>query len=182
MPGEEEPKPLVETSVTVDGGLQARLTKKLRVGGLCGMIVGAVLLLCYIVCSAVSETFSEEIGFSAWPWFKSLMQVALWGGAFLFAFGLILFVAMRASVKNVKAVYRNVYRFYGRYVFIETEREGEEISTLKLYYADLMKALETKDFFLLYNTPSTCFAVEKRVLSEEEAEKLRGCLPIKRHR
>lgn len=181
MSEEESLKPIVETSVTVDGALQTRLTKRLRVMGLVGMIVGAILLLGYIVCSTLFETLAEDGGMVE-PWLNTLFQCALWGGAFLFVAGLILFFSMRASVKNIKTVYRNTYRFYERFVCIQTERQGEEISTLKLYYADLMKVQETGEFFLLYNSASSCFAVEKAKLSPTELAALRGCLPVKPRR
>ncbi len=173
-------KPLVETSVTVDGALQARLGKKLRVCGLLGVIVGTVLLLAYIVCSTVFEMLAEEGRFSVEPWFNTLLQVALWGGAVLFVIGLVVFLGARASVKNMKTAYRNVYRFYRGYVFIETERQGEAVSTLKLYYADLMTVRETKELFLLYNTATSCFAVDKRKLTPEEIAELRKVLPLKK--
>lgn len=176
---EEEPSPLVETSVTVDGALQARLMKKMKILGLLGVVLGPVLLLFYIVASTVFETLAEEQGFVIAPWLHAVLQVALYGGAILLVIGLVLFIGARSSVKNVKTAYHAIYRFYEGYVVIETERQGEEISRLKLYYADLVKVKENKQFFFLNNTATTAFIVEKSRLTPEEIGTLKRILPIK---
>ncbi len=175
---EGDPSPLVETSVTVDGALQARLMKKMRILGLLGTVLGPVLLLFYLVASTVFETLAEEQGFVIAPWLDNVMQCALYGGGFLLVIGLILFLGARGSVKNIKTAYHANYRFYEGYVLIETERQGEEISRLKLYYADLVKVKENKQFFFLNNTATTAFVVEKSRLTQEEIGAIRRVLRI----
>ena len=161
--------PLLETSVTVDGELQKRIGKRIRVLSLAMLIAGAALAILYIVLSTLFETMEEEGSFIITPLIDGLLTGTLWAGAIMFVLGLIFYFGARANISRAKTTtYVNRYTFYDEYVIIFTEREGETISETKYYYIDFLRVRKSADLLLLYIAPNTAYAVDLGKLSGDE--------------
>lgn len=171
VPQEQEPQsgaPCVRARVAIDAALLRRISKTARAVMICMMIVGIVMLVCYIVFSVIAE--QEIILLSDDFW----LDVLLWGGAVFFAFGLVLLIACaRTNKKQLALAFVNEYEFYPEGLVINDYRSGEHVSTARLRYSDFEKIRENKKFFLLYPNRVTIYPVDKMILSEEECALLR---------
>ena len=160
--------PGVRTRVAIDAALQKRISKTARAVMICMMIVGIVMLVCYIVFSVIAE--QEIILLSDDFW----LDVLLWGGAVFFAFGLVFLIAgARANKKQLALAFVNEYEFYPEGLVINDYRSGELVSTARLRYPDFERIRENREFFLLYPNRVTVYPVDKMILSEEECALLR---------
>ena len=132
------------------------------------MAAGIVLLVAYIVLSVLAD----EVGIPEDAFF---LDVILWVGAMGFGFGIVFLITLgRVNQKQLARGFINHYEFYPEGVVINDERGGEHVSTARLRYTDFEKIKEGKEFFLLYPNKVTYFPVDKRLLSQEECEKLRS--------
>ena len=158
----------VRTSVAIDAEMQKRINAPLRKNMLFVMAAGIVLLVAYIVLSVLAD----EVGIPEDAFF---LDVILWVGAMGFGFGIVFLITLgRVNQKQLARGFINHYEFYPEGVVINDERGGEHVSTARLRYTDFEKIKEGKGFFLLYPNKVTYFPVDKRLLSQEECEKLRG--------
>ena len=158
----------VRTSVAIDAEMQKRINAPLRKNMLFVMAAGIVLLVVYIVLSVLAD----EVGIPEDAFF---LDVILWVGAMGFGFGIVFLITLgRVNQKQLARGFINHYEFYPEGVVINDERGGEHVSTARLRYTDFEKIKEGKEFFLLYPNKVTYFPVDKRLLSQEECEKLRS--------
>ena len=158
----------VRTSVAIDAEMQKRINAPLRKNMLFVMAAGIVLLVVYIVLSVLAD----EVGIPEDAFF---LDVILWVGAMGFGFGIVFLITLgRVNQKQLARGFINHYEFYPEGVVINDERGGERVSTARLRYTDFEKIKEGKEFFLLYPNKVTYFPVDKRLLSQEECEKLRS--------
>ena len=158
----------VRTSVAIDAEMQKRINAPLRKNMLFVMAAGIVLLVAYIVLSVLAD----EVGIPEDAFF---LDVILWVGAMGFGFGIVFLITLgRVNQKQLARGFINHYEFYPEGVVINDERGGEHVSTARLRYTDFEKIKEGKEFFLLYPNKATYFPVDKRLLSQEEYEKLRN--------
>lgn len=175
-------EPVCRTSVRIGKELIERTGKPLRIILLVMLIVGAVGLVAWIAASATLESLYERGAYSGdYSLAESILNPLLWITTVLFTFGLIFSISLRLNAKKEFKVEReNVYAFYERYFTVTDMREGEDLGTVKTYYADLARTRETKEFFLLYPNNATFFPVDKKLLKEEEIAALRCVLPLKK--
>lgn len=167
-PAEQTRTDGVRTSVAIDAEMQKRINAPLRKNMLFVMAAGIVLLVAYIVLSV----WGDEAGIPEDAFF---LDVILWVGAMGFGFGIVFLITLgRVNQKQLARGFINHYEFYPEGVVINDERGGEHVSTARLRYTDFEKIKEGKEFFLLYPNKVTYFPVDKRLLSQEECEKLRS--------
>lgn len=168
VPAEQTRTDGVRTSVAIDAEMQKRINAPLRKNMLFVMAAGIVLLVVYIVLSVLAD----EVGIPEDAFF---LDVILWVGAMGFGFGIVFLITLgRVNQKQLARGFINHYEFYPEGVVINDERGGEHVSTARLRYTDFEKIKEGKEFFLLYPNKVTYFPVDKRLLSQEECEKLRS--------
>ena len=168
VPAEQTRTDGVRTSVAIDAEMQKRINAPLRKNMLFVMAAGIVLLVVYIVLSVLAD----EVGIPEDAFF---LDVILWVGAMGFGFGIVFLITLgRVNQKQLARGFINHYEFYPEGVVINDERGGEHVSTARLRYTDFEKIKEGKEFFLLYPNKATYFPVDKRLLSQEECEKLRS--------
>lgn len=168
VPAEQTRTDGVRTSVAIDAEMQKRINAPLRKNMLFVMAAGIVLLVAYIVLSVLAD----EVGIPEDAFF---LDVILWVGAMGFGFGIVFLITLgRVNQKQLARGFINHYEFYPEGVVINDERGGEHVSTARLRYTDFEKIKEGKEFFLLYPNKVTYFPVDKRLLSQEECEKLRS--------
>ena len=179
---EEKPEEKgIKTQVLINGDLQRRMNRTVKVCGIVGTILGAVLLLAYIAIDVTLSTLAELGAMENYADYEVLLKILLWCGAMIFVFGLMCIFLARANVKNAERLNQtNEYTFYENYFTVTSVRNGEQLGTVKQYYADFYKVKETKEFFLLYPNRSTAFPVEKGRLTEAETEELRRLLPLRK--
>lgn len=163
----------VKARVTVDAALQKRISKNSRIVLLCAMIVGIVMLIAYVALYVVSEkglvVLEDDF----------LLDLLLWVGATLFAFGLVFFITSgRVNKKQLSIAFVNEYEFYPEGLVINDYRAGEHVSTARLRYSDFEKIRESREFFLLYPNRVTVYPVDKALLTEEECAQLRAMLHL----
>ena len=165
--------PCVKTRVTVDGALQKRISKNARIILLCAMILGIVMLIAYIALYVVFEEGIVALEDDSW------LDLLLWVGAILFAFGLVFLITSgRVNKKQLSIAFVNEYEFYPEGLIINDYRAGEHVSTARLRYSDFEKIKESREFFLLYPNRVTVYPVDKKLLSEEECAQLRTILRL----
>lgn len=165
--------PCVKTRVTVDAALQKRISKNSRIVLLCAMIVGIVMLIAYVALYIVSEeglvVLEDDF----------LLDLLLWAGAILFAFGLMsLIMSGMTNRKQLSLAFVIEYEFYPEGLVINDYRAGEHVSASRLRYSDFEKIRESREFFLLYPNRVTVYPVDKALLTEEECAQLRAMLHL----
>ena len=72
----------------------------------------------------------------------------------------------------------NVYEFYEDFVNIKTMNNGETVGTTKIYYKDIVKRRESKNYFFLFINNVNAFPIAKCELTEDELKKIRILLNI----
>lgn len=163
---------LLRISYRIDARAQRDISKRARIGSLIALFAGISILIAFIVLSVLVE---ESV------WLDTVFHVAiLLLGAFLFGLGLIFYLSVRKNIKNAERLDAlNHYDFYENYMEIESDRRGENIGKVKVYYPDFVKIREKGKFFMLYPTAATVYPVPKEGLSEDEIASLRRVFHLK---
>lgn len=96
-----------------------------------------------------------------------------------FAFGLVLSIMLKKNIKNA-AISPTVseYTFEEEFMLITTYRRGEVIAESKVYYKDMVKIKNKKDFIALYPNSVTAYVIFKDGLTKEELDEVCGYLKI----
>ncbi len=166
-------QPFLVTSYKIDGNAQREFSKPLLIYSYIAMPVGLPLVIGYIVLSLLSDE-GILVGLPA-----AIPYVLLFVGAVLFATGLVFLFTVRKNIRNAEnLIQTNEYSFYEDYMCVESICRGERVGVAKVYYNDLAKRRERRDFFLLYPNSVSVFPVPKSGLSEEEIAHLRNALRI----
>ena len=169
---EEESICKLKTKNKLDEKMQKSLNAPMLTAGLIMMIIGAVMIVAYIVLGVLSETvlsISEaKLGF------------VLWMGAVWFGIGLVAFFTARHNVKQKQLFLGLVveYEFFDDYMIDTTYRAGEKVGVTLVRYTDLEKIRESKNFFLLYPNKTSVYPVDKGALTQEEQACLRSLLRL----
>lgn len=80
-----------------------------------------------------------------------------------FAIGLIFGISYNKLVKNAETINKsNIYTFSQEFMQIETEYHGEIEDKTKLYYSDILKVKETKNYIFIYPDTTKAFPIEKK--------------------
>lgn len=170
--------PLVETSFRVNGESQKRFQHKIHATLIAAVVIGAVFTLAYIVLATLN---GETLGGSFFAVSETLLYVLLLCGAVPLGGGISLLFVLRKNVAYAKRTdAENHYRFFADHVLVAVTQNGEPMGQVKCYYKSFAKVRENRNYFLLYPTSSTVYPVLKSALPEEEREKLRTVLPLKK--
>ncbi len=85
----------------------------------------------------------------------------------VFAVGLVFVVSFNKIVKNAEVINKtNIYTFSQEFMQIETEYHGEIQESSKLYYSDILKIKETKNYIFVYPDSTKAFPIEKKNVSD----------------
>lgn len=85
----------------------------------------------------------------------------------VFAVGLVFVVTYNKIVKNAEVINKtNIYTFSQEFMQIETEYHGEIQESSKLYYSDILKIKETKNYIFVYPDSTKAFPIEKKNVSD----------------
>ncbi len=142
-------------SIEINESLQKELNKSLKRNCKLAMIIGIIGLAFYIAITMFVEHFILEV--------LSWVFIALAGG------GIGLLIVIKTT--NKKASERKLighYELFEDHMFVVTEKEGIQISSIKLFYKDVVKIKETENFIFLYADKQTAFPIQKNKLSPED--------------
>lgn len=149
---------IVQTKI--NGKMQQELLLGFKVIGLISLILGAIGLTVDIVLE-VAEVHS----------FALLTTFAF---ALLLVMGIVMVVYNAKLVKQSERINKeNLYIFYDEYFEIKTIYHGEVEDKTKLYYSDILKVKETKNYIFIYPDNTKALGIDKKnVPSLEELRKL----------
>lgn len=161
----------IETAINAD--MQREYLRKLYIVSLVSLISGSIGLAAYIVWVVlVTGTEARE---------PSILMLILF--AVLFGFGLVFLLACKKTVKNTgkSGIKLESCEFFNNYIIAEDYLGGEKVATVKIYYSQIVKRRETKNFLFISLQPSAAIPVSKAGLSEGELNALRKLvgLPVK---
>lgn len=161
----------IETQINAD--MQREYLRKLYIISLVSLISGCIGLAAYIVWVVlVTGTEARE---------PSIMMLILF--AVLFGFGLVFLLACKKTVKNTgkSGIKLESCEFFNNYIIAEDYLGGEKVATVKIYYRQIVKRRETKNFLFIFLRPGAAIPVSKAGLSEGELNALRKLvgLPVK---
>lgn len=85
----------------------------------------------------------------------------------VFAVGLVFVVTYNKIVKNAEVINKtNIYTISQEFMQIETEYHGEIQESTKLYYSDIFKIKETKNYIYIYPDTTKAYPIEKKNISD----------------
>lgn len=85
----------------------------------------------------------------------------------VFAVGLVFVVTYNKIVKNAEVINKtNIYTISQEFMQIETEYHGEIQESTKLYYSDIFKIKETKNYIYVYPDTTKAYPIEKKNISD----------------
>lgn len=145
--------------------IQKELSRPLYIVSIVALVIGIVGMVAYIVLGTIFD--NPEIEY---------MLVF----SFPFAFGLVLLITINKLCKNADKIPQyNQYTFEEEYFMATTYRCGENVGTVKLYYKDLAKSRESKNYIFMYLNKYSAVAVAKDQLNSDELILLRSFLGLK---
>ena len=98
---------------------------------------------------------------------KKLNTTILVATTFFLVMGVILLISFNKTIQSVQKSNReNVYTFYDDYVEIKTMYHDEVAWSSKLYYFDIYKVKETKNFIFIYLNQQQAFPILKSNVSD----------------
>ena len=105
--------------------------------------------------------------------------IALWLWVCL-VLGITYFILISMGKKNNKKIMEDesLYEFYDDYFALTSFKHGEQISTGKVYYKDMIKVKETKSYIFIYPNKAMAYPVGKADLAPEDLVKLRSILKL----
>ena len=100
---------------------------------------------------------------------------------FIGLFSVILSIVMLVMIGiNSKATLSqnivNEYEFNEDHLFVSSVKNGEVAGTSKLYYKEIVRTQESKDFFFIYPNKAAAFLIGKEYCSDEETAMIRTIL------
>ena len=142
-------------SIEINESLQNELNKKVKQNCKLAIIIGIIGLAFYIAVSMFFEHFFLEI--------LSWIFIAFAGGGI----GLLI-VVNRTNKKACERKLTAEYELFEDYMVVVSQKDGIEISTMKLFYKDVIKIKETENYIFLYADKQTAFPIQKNKLTPEE--------------
>ncbi len=135
--------------------VQIELTKSAKRNSIIAIVAGIVGLIAYVGLSMWKELF--------------VFEVLLWVSAIVFALGLVCLLTINKIVKQAgKSNIVGEYELEETSMMITAIKDGEQISTAKVYYKDIVKVRETQNYLFLYTTKQIAYPVPKSKLTPEE--------------
>lgn len=155
----------MEVKTKIEGKVQKELLLPLYVVAWVTTCLGAVGLIVFGVLLGGEETTNawDAIGYP----FAGLLVV-----------GICIFVMHAFKVKSANINKENLYVFNDEFFEIKTIYHGEIEDTGKLYYNDIAKIKETKNYIFIYPTINLAYPVAKA--NVENLDALRKLLKMKK--
>ena len=141
------------------------LSRPVYIVSIVALVIGIVGMVAYVVLGTIFD--NPEIEY-------------MLAFSFPFAFGLVLLITINKLCNNADKIPQyNQYTFEEEYFMATTYRCGENVGTVKLYYKDLAKSRESKNYIFMYLNKYSAVAVAKDQLNSDELILLRSFLGLK---
>ncbi len=163
----------IKAETAVNAEMQREFMRTTYILSVIALIVGSVGLAAYLAWD-ISSIFIKIKEPGTWI----LFIVAVF-----FAFGFIFVMSCRRAIKQVEKgpAKAEVYEFFNNYMIAEDYLNGEKVANVKIYYNQILKRRETKNYLFFYVQATAACPVSKAGMSEGELNTLRGLfgLPVK---
>ena len=157
----------IKIETRLDENVQKEFMAKTFIVSLVCLILGSVGLVAYLTWDVLSE-FIE---------IKAPSIVLLIAFSCLFAFGLVFIISRNKVVKKARSENKSeVYEFFNNYVVANDYFNGEQVATVKIYYNQIVKRKETKNYIFFYVQATAACPVSKANLTEGELNAVRALL------
>lgn len=157
----------IKVETTLDERVQKEFLAKLFIVSLVCLVIGSIGIVGYIVwdvTSAILEIYEPDI-------------VILIAVAVFFAFGLIFVLTYNKVVKKARTEdKKEVYEFFSNYLVANDYVNGEQVATVKIYYKQISKRRETKNYLFFFVQTNAACALSKAALTEGELNTVRSLL------
>ena len=155
---------MITIKTKLDENMQKELVRPALTTYLFMMIIGIIGLLAYIIIGTVVENANVE--------YLLVFSIP-------FGMGLVFYLVIKRQLKQIKnSTNLNIYEFYEDFVNVKTMNNGEDVGTVKVYYKDIIKKRESKNYFFLFINNVNAFPVAKFGLTEDELKEIRILLNI----
>lgn len=146
---------IIKFSLEINQEVQTELNKSLKRNCIIALVIGIIGFVAYISISMFFEHF--------------ILEVLLWVFAFAFGFGLVFLITINKTNKKVVASKMvGEYELFEEFMTIDSIKDGEKISSAKVYYKDIIKIKETENYIFLYPNKQIAYPIPKNKLSAEE--------------
>lgn len=148
----------------LDKEAQKALTRTFFILSLISLIVGAVGLVLYIVLNIfLTSSYLDVLLVCSLP----------------FGFGLVYIIMINNIIERTSASkIVNEYTFENDYFMVSSIKNGEVVSTNKIYYKEIYKIKEKDGYLLLYINLSNAYIIKEGNLSSENLTLLKAILKI----
>lgn len=140
---------------------QEELNKSLEIGSTLSMVIGSVGLIIYIILSVALPEGTQ--------WLDFILYIS----AILFGFGIVFLISVNKTNKNFRdEKTENEYEFFENYFTIDSTKNGEKVATVKVYYNEVFRLKQTKNYLFVFQNQYTSYPVDKKAFSQEELKML----------
>ena len=144
--------------------MQKELVRPALIIYLIMMIIGIIGLAAYVIIKIFVENANVE--------YLLIFSIP-------FVFGLVVYLAVKKQLKKIKNNTRlNIYEFNEDFMNIKTMDNGEDVGTAKIYYKDIVKKRESKNYFFLFINNVNALPIAKCELTEDDIKEIRKLLNI----
>lgn len=156
---------MIVVKTKLDEKMQKELVRPALIIDLITMIIGIIGLSAYIIIKIFVENSNVE--------YLLIFSIP-------FAFGLVFYLTVKKQLKKIKNnIKLNIYEFYEDFMNIKTMDNGEDVGSVKIYYKDLVKKRESRNYFFLFINNVNAFPIAKCELTENELKEVRNLLNIR---
>lgn len=152
------------TSIKADYNLQKEINMRAFVISLVMLILSAALMIVYIVVTNIKGT-------------DAFWLVILVVAVIMFAVSLVNVILIRKINKtaNEKSVELR-YVFNEDYYVAEEYKNSENTATVKVYYSEVFKTRETKNYFVIYRSAQIAHPISKKDVDEKQLQALKNVI------
>lgn len=144
---------MFKCSYSVDLKMQKEINAKTSLFSLVFTIISSIGLIVYIFLP--NENYYTEL--------------LLWSSSIIFGFSIVLYINLkRINKKTSKNNFINEVELNEDHLVSKSTQNGELISTIKVYYKDLLKIRETTNYLVLYVNKVSAVPIPKQDFSSEE--------------
>ncbi|MBP5373282.1 MAG: YcxB family protein [Clostridia bacterium] len=152
----------------VDKKAASALFKNTKILSISLIILGAILIMGVIYDRLNSDQMD----------FFDLFFLLI--GLFNVIFSSVMLVMIGANSKAaLSQAVVNEYEFNEDHLLVSSVKNGEVIGTSKVYYKEIVRTRESKDYFFIYPNKAAAFLIGKEYCSDEETAMIRDILNAK---
>ena len=157
----------IKVETRLDENVQKEFMAKTFIVSLVCLILGSVGIVAYLTWDILSEFIA----------IKAPSIVILIVFACAFAFGLVFVISRNKLVKKARTENKTeVYEFFNNYVVANDYLNGEQVATVKIYYNQIIKRKETKNYIFFFVQTAAACPVSKAGLTDGELNAIRALL------